>query len=191
MCATAKGAAMTAFLKRRWLRFSLRTLLVIMTVLAISLGLYVQSLRDRRAAIGVMEKLGGAISFRYHGPEWLRELVGDEKYFWNPNAVRFESSDPLTNDELQSAMPYLKSLGDLNYLSFRESQITNEGLKHLLPLADRLLVLDLTYTAVSDEGIIHLKQMPKLMFIRVKGGTAITPAGIAELERALPGCKCN
>lgn len=46
-------------------------------------------------------------------------------------------------------------------------------------------------TAVSDDGIIHLKQLPKLMFVRVKEGTAITPAGIAELERALPGCKCN
>ena len=182
---------MSGLLKRRWLRFSLRTLLVVTTALAISLGLYVQSLRDRKAAVGAMEKLGGAISFRYHGPEWLRKLVGDEKYFWNPNAVRFESSNPTTDDELQSAVPYLKSFGDLNYLSFRESRITNEGLKHLLPLADRLLVLDLTHTAVSDEGIIYLKQLPKLMFIRVKEGTAITPAGIAELERALPGCKCN
>lgn len=182
---------MTGPLKRRWLRFSLRTLLVVTTVLAISLGLYFKSFRDRRAAVAAMEKLGGAISLRYYGPEWLRKLVGDEKYFWNPIAVRFQADDPLTDDELQSAIPYLQNFGDLNYLAFRESQITNDGLKHLLPLADRLLMLDLTHTAVSDAGIIHLKQLPKLMFVRVKEGTAITPAGIAELERALPGCKCN
>lgn len=182
---------MSGLPRRRRLRFSLRTLLVITTVLAISLGLYVQSLRDRRAAIAAVERLGAAISFNYHGPEWLRKLVGDEKYFWNPNAVRFQYDDPLTDDELQSAVPYLKNFSDLNYLAFRESQITNDGLKHLLPLAERLLVLDLSYTAVSDDGIIHLKQLPKLMFVRVKEGTAITPAGIGELERALPGCKCN
>lgn len=180
---------MSGLLKRRWLRFSLRTLLLVTTALAISLGMYVKSLRDRKAAVGAMEKLGGAISLRYHGPEWLRKLVGDEKYFWNPIAVRFQYSDPITDDELRSAIPYLRSFGDLNYLSFRESQITSDGLKHLLPLADRLLVLDLTYTAISDDGIIHLKQLPKLRFIRVKEGTAITPAGIAELERALPDCK--
>ena len=182
---------MSGPLKRRWLRFSLRTLLVIMTVLAISLGLYFKSLRDRKAAIGAMEKLGGAISLKYNGPEWLRKMVNDDKCFWNPVAVRFQPHHPITDQELQSAVPYLKNFGDLNYLAFRESQVTNEGLKHLLPLAERLLVLDLSDTAVSDDGIVHLKQLPKLMFVRVKEGTAITPAGIGEFERALPGCKCN
>lgn len=187
---------MKAILKRRWLRFSLRTLLVVMTALAISIGLYIKSYRDRRAAISVAERLGAAINYHYDAPKWLRKLVGDERYFWNPNSLRFESSDlitsgPLTDDKLQNAMPYLQRFGDLNYLSFRESKITNDGLKHLLPLADRLIVLDLTYTAVSDEGLMQLKQMPKLMFVRVKDGTAVTPAGIAEFERAMPGCKCN
>jgi len=181
---------MSGLLKRRWLRFSLKTLLVVTTALAISLGLYVKSFRDRKAAIGAMEKLGGAISLRYHGPEWLRKLVNDDKCFWNPIAVRFQPYDPITDQELQSAMPYLRSFDDLNYLNFRESQITNDGLKHLLPLADRLLVLDITNTAISDDGIIHLKQLPKLKFIRVKGA-GITSAGIAELQRALPNCKCE
>jgi hypothetical protein len=72
--------------KRRWLQFSLRTLLVAVTLLAVWLGLWTDRARRQRVAVQRVRELGGDIRYDYEnqkggqppGPEWLRRLLGDE-----------------------------------------------------------------------------------------------------------------
>jgi hypothetical protein len=173
---------------RSWLSFSLKTLLLAMTVLAIVLGLYVKSFRDRRAAIAAIEGLDGWVSYEQAGPLWLRKVISDEKYFWNPVAVRFNPDHPVTDAELQSVMKHLLKLKDLRYLNFDHSRITDAGIGQLLPLSDKLESLDIRHTVVSDDGIANLKLLPRLTLLRLSD-CKISAEGVETIRKSLPNCR--
>ena len=69
--------------RRRWLSYSLRTLLLVMTVLCVPLAAwmaYVEPYRVQRKAAAVIQKVGGTVQRQAGGPEWMRELFGDEHF---------------------------------------------------------------------------------------------------------------
>src|SRR5262245_17761013 len=68
--------------RRRWLRFSLRALLLIVTVLCIWIGIKVNAARRQRAAMAAMQRAGVMVKFDYQlpAPAWIRQLIGEE-YF--------------------------------------------------------------------------------------------------------------
>jgi hypothetical protein len=173
---------------KRWFSFSLRTIFVLMTALSIWLGLYVKSYRDRRNAVAEIERLDGAMGIKYFGPEWLRNIVKDEKFFWDPAGVHFNR--PLTEAELKSILPHLMTFQRLHDLTLPGSTITNDNLPSLFPLASKLTYLNVAGSQISDDAIVHLKQFPKLKILRVNG-TGITGAGVRELQQALPTCRVS
>jgi len=101
-------------MKTRWLRFSLRTLLLLVTAICIWLGVQVKSARRQRDAVAVLLNTGAMIHYDYEvvprprpaaapvglrftdtaydqnllprGPAWLREKIGDD-YFKRVIAV--------------------------------------------------------------------------------------------------------
>jgi hypothetical protein len=183
MMATARPGT-----KRRWFRFSLKTLLVMMTVLAVWLGLYAKKFRDRKEAVAAIETLDGAMGIKYLGPEWLRKLINDEKYFWDPAGVHF--NEPLTDGDLDHVVGYLTHFQRLRDLTLQGSTITDNGLALLLPLREKLVWLDISNTPISDAAISDLKRFSGLRTLRLQN-TRITPAGIAELQESLPNCKID
>src|SRR4051812_45101623 len=84
--------------KRRWLRFTLRTLLVAVTLVGIWLAVTVNAARRQASAVAMILRSGGKVIFDYQivrsigadgfcsanletsppAPEWLRRLVGDD-----------------------------------------------------------------------------------------------------------------
>src|SRR5204863_3831428 len=86
--------------KRRWFRFSLRMLLLIVTVLCVWLGFKVNAARQQHEAIESIRRVQGSVTFdhewspipgfpgRYSvdrgavppAPAWLRNLMGDELF---------------------------------------------------------------------------------------------------------------
>src|SRR5215471_19817094 len=113
----------------RWLRYSLRTLLLLMTILCIWLGLQVNAARRQREAVAAILKAGGDIAFDYqlirqpdgtltknpkpqeaspNAPRWLREYLGDE-YFRRVEWVNV-SKKTLSESDFQklSELPDLK-----------------------------------------------------------------------------------
>jgi hypothetical protein len=179
---------MVSIRRKSWQSFSLKTLLLAMTVLAIVLGLYVKSYRDRRSAIDAINGLDAWLSIKHDGPQWLHRFVSDEKYFWNPVAVRFNPDHPVTDAELQSVMKHLMTFKDLRYLNFYRSRITDAGLAQLFPLSDKLDSLDIRNTSVSDNGIAHLKQLHRLTLLRLSD-SKISPEGVETIRKSLPNCK--
>ena len=87
--------------RRRWLRYSLRTLFVAVSILCIWLGLKVNAARRQREAVAALTRSGADVSFDYQtannatsdatppGPAWLRKLIGDD-YFTTVTLVIFE-----------------------------------------------------------------------------------------------------
>lgn len=172
----------------RWARISLRGMFILMTVTAISVGLFIKEMRDHRAAIAAVEDSRAGISFKQGGPEWLRRFVSDEKYFWRPVAVRFNDAQPITDAELRSLMPHLLEFDELNYINLYRSNVTDAGVAELLPLSPKLEAIDIRSTSVSDSSVPVLKQFPQLTLLRVHG-SAITDQGRNEIRKALPNCK--
>jgi hypothetical protein len=88
--------------KRRWLQFSLRTLLIGVTLLAVPcayVGWQAKIVRDRRALLDSIKAAGGGdeTAMFYNSaspppPPWLRRILGDE-------TVELLLVPPATNEE--------------------------------------------------------------------------------------------
>ena len=76
---------MTAPPKRRWFRFSLRTMFVVVTVFGVWLGWNLQIVRERNAVKAMVLSRGGSIvnlviPLAPPGIAWVRRAIGDESY---------------------------------------------------------------------------------------------------------------
>ena len=173
--------------KRRWFQYSLRTLFIITTLVAIACSWYVcemQKAAKRRAAIAEIEKQGGYVYYydasnpRTMGepPRWfslLRRLHGDEHL---GNAVIVGMSRPITDSELV----YLKGLTKLEHLYLVRLQVTDAGLIHLRDLT-KLKGLWICGTQVTDAGLVNLEGLTNLEYLDLND-TQITDAGLEHLQ---------
>ena len=89
-----------------------------------------------------------------------------------------------------AGLVHLKKIKTLNMLDLGQAKnITNIGLSHLKNLTN-LRALDLTAAKITDAGLVHLEGLKKLVRLDLSL-TSITPAGVRQLRRALPGCDIN
>ena len=122
---------------RRYLTFSLRTLFVLTTALAVWLGVIVNRAHRQREAVRAIEALGGTIEYeRTAGPKWLRQLIGDEflQEVWGVDWAS-PRMPPVTEANVKSAIPQLKRLRQLDtiFVPGTISTATLEELKVALP----------------------------------------------------------
>lgn len=197
--------------RRRIFRYSLRTLFVVVTVFCVWLGVIAKQAREQRLAVEAIEAMGGAVWFEHKwtksdppGPEWLRQLIGDEYFF----SVQLVSADgPKINDV---SLAVIKRLSDVEILSLRGARITDAGLVHLKGLTNlkgvvlgstritdaglvhlksltNLQHLDLNGTQVTDAGLVHLRGLANLQQL-ILNRTRVTKGGMKKLQQALPNC---
>lgn len=81
----------------------------------------------------------------------------------------------------------IRSWPTLEHLNLSETDLTNEGLKTLHGKRG-LLTLNIQGTRVSDEAIPTLESFPDLNLLQARD-SELSPAGFAELQRALPECE--
>jgi hypothetical protein len=174
---------------RRWYQFSLKTLLVLLTLLCLGPGGFVAYEQNRawrqKGAVAAIEELGGAVGYCRAVPvrsAMLRRILGDDTFavvesvdFWNPSRV--------TDADLK----HLASLSRLKTLHLDNSQVTDGGLKQLAGLKD-LSVLYLDNSQVTDGGLAHLTGLKTLRILYVRR-TKVTDTGVAELRKSLPDCQ--
>jgi hypothetical protein len=161
----------------RRLRFRLRTLLIVITVLAVCLGAYISSLRERERAVAAILQLGGTVNYDYEfkeagtssanaeppGPKWLRRLLGPQ---WRVTVVRVsfwsESGGKATDQDLAvlEALPHVRSL----YLD-ANSAITDDGLRHIAQLSELESLSLNDCSGVTDEGLSQLADLNRLTFL--------------------------
>jgi internalin A len=173
----------------RFLRFSLRGLIVIVLIIGGSLGWMVQSARVQREAVAAIEEAGGIVQYeRRHwsrpnslpvqpvsgpwAPGWVVKLVGVD-YFDRVVQVA------LNEEDSAAALPYIRDLPHIRFLSLEAPCVTNADLEYLEGLHE-LELLSLN-DEVTDAGMKHLKGLSSLGELYL-GGTRISDAGLAELE---------
>jgi hypothetical protein len=144
------------------MRYSLRTLLIVTTVLLIWLGRQAEEVHQQRAVVKVVDRLHGALGYddSPSGSPLRRRLAGwlGRETIANIDAVYLGGTTAGDDD--------LAPLGKLR------------GLRTVV----------LTSSAVTDLGLAHLRGLPSLEAIDLRF-TAVTEAGVTDLRRALPHAK--
>jgi hypothetical protein len=168
--------------KARWLRFSLRTLLVAVTLFGVWLGWWCHRARQQKASVEAITRLGGWSYYDFqlvNGkfdpqarspiPKWLLDRLGYD-YFHNVvevNLVYNNNSgrrleNPVLTDE---ALARLGGLPKLRCLLLCKTQTSNDGLKHVGELRhlEELFMWDAR--EVTDAGIAHLADLRRLQYL--------------------------
>jgi hypothetical protein len=189
---------------RRWFRFSLRGLLLFVTLYSLACSWVAVRLRDEKreeAAAAAIEALGAQVEWDKNaaGPTWLRGVLG-EHFFGHVEGVTFVL-DEVTEKSVKSlvALPHLQSIGifftnvsdaglkrlqrlhGIKNLSFIGTNVTNAGLDKLAGLK-QFETLQLWGTEVTDAGLDKLAVFEKLQELSIDGEN-ITDVGLEHLQR--------
>jgi hypothetical protein len=206
--------------RRRWLRFSLRTLMIGITLFCLAAGnVSSKAMRQKRAVERLKALRAVAVYYDYQlddklkphpvepaapGPNWLRSLIGVD-YF---ATVSFVGVNVGTDEFLEAA-------GDLSHLrNVRiacDSKISDRAWKNLKGLTEleslylrgiddigmanlsgllQLRTLHVDSPGVTDAGLASLKGLNGLRTLEL-WQTHASGAGVKELRSALPQCKIS
>ncbi len=159
----------------RWLRYSLRTLLVLVTVFAVTIALRASRVAQQRRAVTALTTAGALVlyfdegwgSIRGYGrvssddsaTGWMREFLGLRR----PGEAYLAGSE-ITDELLRDRVLPLRTLG---VLGLTETAVTRAGLAQLAPLADlRIVTLrsDARHHAITaalhETTIIEFHEVP-------------------------------
>jgi Leucine Rich repeat len=189
--------------KRRWLQFSLRTLMVLMLVLGCGfgwLGMKVKQAREQREAVKAIRAVGGDVVYDYQefaddfvvlhapkpsSPEWLRERLGEDFFH---NVVRVNLHGPKVGAD---CLAQLRSpLGDLRHLrrlKLFATNVTDAELVHLRALTQVTYLL-LNESGITDAGLSQLARMLQLQELDLSL-TSVTDEGVKKFLQGMPNCR--
>ena len=135
-----------------------------LAIAAIGLSIWLPYHREQQV-IQKIEDWNGWVHTETSAPDWLRNLVGED---------RTEG---------------LKVFERIIFIDLRGTKVTDTELAHLSKLANpRSLNLD--GTQVTDAGLVYLNRLTSLEQLNLRL-TAVTPEGAAELQKALPNCNIS
>lgn len=195
--------------QRRFHRFSLRTLLISVTVGSCLIGWYVAQSQNQRACVGVIVENGGRVIYAHSyrtgkfdananppGPKWLRDWLGLD-YFDHVHGIDFSKQDIAGLPDL-SAVSEIKTLwlrntnlDDLtvvSHLTELENLWIGETQVHdLSPLSrnKKLKWLSLERTNVQD--LSPLNGLADLRTLNISG-TKISAESLKQFRELNPNC---
>jgi len=153
--------------KRRWYQFSLRTLLIAVSIIAIPCALLGQKLerkRGERKALAALAEYDGQLKYDDDphdgslrldtdgpGPEFLKGLLGED-FFHEVSHLSYRNNRQIDDDGLQ----YVSNLVYLQTLDLDGTRVTNVGVRSLIGLV-RLKELDLRFTRVTEAGAVEIQ----------------------------------
>lgn len=156
--------------RRRWFQFSLRSLLVLVTVFAVWLGLQVNRANRQRRAVEAISAMGGQFSYDYQ-----RQPKRPSPF---PSAAAaLGIADPLPHSYNLKAEPpgpaWLRKLIGAHYfiapvrLRINDQRVVDEdGLRYLRDLS-HLEELSLGTFALRPQDLDHLKNLTKLRLLQL------------------------
>ena len=178
--------------RRRWFRYSLRTLLLMIVAISVALGWFtarMKAAKRQQAAVATIVSLSGVVVFDDQPddltaaptpspvPGWLRNLLGDDFFRTAVHVIAF-------ND---ATMEAVQELPEIRRLDFVGGPATDAGLVHARRLS-RLETLNLSDTQITDAGLEQLTGLTRLRKLCLRG-TAVTDEGVGRLQQALPHCE--
>jgi hypothetical protein len=166
-----------------WGWFLLMT--VVLVIAGIGSSIWLPWCREQRV-IQLIEGWGGTVKTETGDPEWLRNLVGEDRIKQGrlfERVVEVSLNGTAVSD---TELRYLSRLIHLRKLLLAKTAVTDAGLIHLGRLTE-LRVLCLNRTAVTDAGLDYLNRLPNIKSLYLKGtavtgSSFVTTSGFADLE---------
>jgi hypothetical protein len=170
---------------RRRFQFGVRSLLVFLVAVSVSLGWFaweMQRARRQKEDVEAILGMGGSVSYDYRPnrafptlfhlhpqpttPAWLRKLLGHDFFceVLRVNVQRTEYGD----DDAKT----WKGLTKLELLWLDGTQITDRGLGHLQEMT-KLEELSLDETQITDSGLAHLERLTELKSLSLDDMTGL------------------
>jgi len=152
---------------RRHLQFGLGTLLLVVTLFGIWLGIVVNKVNKQKRAVAAIERLEGQVRSDYEldaygsripdahppGPVWLRKLLGEE-YFREVVLVDLAIGSRVGRSRVTDAdLRCLESLPDVEWINLARNP------------------------AITDQGLVHLRNLTKLRALSLDNSRAV-PSGL-------------
>lgn len=170
--------------RRRCLQFSLRTLLIVVTLLAVAcgwLGSKIEAKRRERATVSLIKRVGGSVCYDFQrtgvarswqvlraepfGPAWLRSLLG-ENFFSEIDFVGLAPRAGADDAALDSALQSLEQMPRLQFLYFSGKQFGDERIEKLASLS-QVKSIELDYTTASEQAVLKLRTaLPNCIIVR-------------------------
>lgn len=179
--------------RRRWLRISIRVMMVAVLITGVLLSWPIRRANVQRRAVAALRKADSRVILLYDfqygkdgrfkpnasppAPTWLRRLIGDE-FFQDVDSVTLQG--PI--DEVTLAL--LGEFEKLRILHVFDSSKIGEGLVHLRGLRN-LQRLDLRGPGITDAGLANIRGLEAIRHLKLED-TSVTDAGLAHLA-ALTG----
>jgi Leucine-rich repeat (LRR) protein len=186
--------------KRRRFRFSLRTLMLALTVFGIWLGIETDRALKQRRAVEMVRKFGGMVGYRHQrigtsnwdssvepwAPRWLRQIMGEDYFvsvfevylanYGNPVDPPMGVLQRLTDDDIGC----LAGLRRIERLDLARAPVTAQGLAHLVGLQN-LEYLDLRDTIITDQHLEQLGRLRHLKDLRLGTHSNASPALASQI----------
>ncbi len=145
----------------RWLRVSLRSLLVVLTLLAVGLGWFANYAHKRTTAFAKIEEAGGEIQMAPTKPTLLEQWFGSE-IFGSVYRIDLRQGKERVDNSL---LEHLGNLTELQQLDLSYAHVDDAGVQHIaeLPLTE----LWLQSTKITDASAATLSQMPTLVDLQL------------------------
>ena len=191
--------------RRRRLRFTLRTCLVLLTVFCVWIGFEANRAHEQRIAVEQIQQVAGIVLYDRRDkdsyvPRWLRSLAGDD-FFRSVVEVNLHTpmvgrtSRALTPVELDKAVAATRRLAQCRRLKFDYTQIRDDDLARLAPLGGQLESLyfnEFHNRTLTGAGLRHLSGWPRLQELSIyvdnlDPGALKAVAKIPHLERLTLG----
>jgi Leucine-rich repeat (LRR) protein len=177
--------------KRHWFRYSLRSLLIFVTIVGCALGWLGMKFREAKKqenAVRSIRKIGGIAKYDYEFspsvgeppnlarrvPKWLCEKMGEDLF---ENIYEVDLSGHTVTD---ADMETLGQLVQLRRLWLDDTDVTDVGVEQIKNL-HQLEDLSLRETKVTDSGLERLKRLNALRDLDLTS-TRVTDAGLEHVR---------
>jgi hypothetical protein len=178
--------------RRRWYQFSVLSLLVVTTAMALLFAFVVGPAWRQRSAVAAILELGGQVSYDYQqsgasapaGPAWLRKMIGDD-CFQTATSVALLGPAFDESQKIEEALQAAAKLPQIESIAIHAAGLVDGHLEQLSEM--RSLDLGLSGPKVTSHGIEHLTQIPRLASLSlaapIDDAGLSSLAGLAELRR--------
>ena len=172
----------------RLLRYSLRSMLLVVLVLSVWLGYYANRAARQRRAVALVEELGGVAKYDYElhsdserykrpgRPTWLRKTLGAD---WFSRVILLKLGETSGSDDDIARL--INDLPDIMFLDLHATPTGDSALRDVCALKE-LLFLNLKHTDITDEALRHLRECRQLADLSLDG-TGVSDAGLVYLSR--------
>jgi Leucine Rich Repeat (LRR) protein len=173
---------------RRFLRYSVRGLILLVLVVGVWLGWIVRSARLQHAAVAAIEKDGGFVIYdgwNSDNGRWTNSKPWRTNWLTNTIGVDYfaDVKDVINVDLFDDTLRHVGQLRQIQTLEMSDigqRKVTDAGLAHLKGLT-KLLELHLSGSEVTDAGMVYLKDLTALKILELSG-SEVTDAGMVYLK---------